>query len=160
MDRLFCKAKVQEAEHSVTAPSPKLEVDSTGLDPMAEMLLSSTEKLAWNGLGIGLAFVVMMGLYADPVQAHDAIADPSQMAPNELWSMAEGEDFWSNMGRYAKYAVTVVFGTGYVIVKPLFSLLKKPQTAIPFILAVVGLVAVIRWTLITMLGLNDPETLN
>lgn len=74
----------------MTAPSPKLEVDSTGLDPMAEMLLSSTEKLAWNGLGIGLAFVVMMGLYADPVQAHDAIADPSQMAPNELWSMAEG----------------------------------------------------------------------
>jgi len=28
------------------------------------------------------------------------------------------------MGRYAKYAVTVVFGTGYVIVKPLFQYLK------------------------------------
>jgi hypothetical protein len=34
------------------------------------------------------------------------------------------EDFWGNMGRYAKYAVTVVFGTGYVIIKPLFQYLK------------------------------------
>ncbi|KAK3269718.1 hypothetical protein CYMTET_21861 [Cymbomonas tetramitiformis] len=114
-------------------------------------------------LALAVAFAYMWLVHAEPASAA-AITDENSafVAPHaqDLWSIAEGEDFWANMGRYAKYAVTVVFGTGYVIVKPLFKLFSKPQTAIPFAIFIFLFFKFIRWTVQSMLGLNDVETID
>ena len=72
------------------------------------------------------------------------------------------EPLLANIARYARYFVTVMLGTGYVMLRPFQGLLKNPITAV---LGVGGLVAfafLIKYTVELMLGLEvyeyDPET--
>ena len=65
--------------------------------------------------------------------------------------------FWENMVRYSRYMVTLLAGTGYVILKPLGRFLKRPATAIPFLLGTGLTLYLIKFTLEAMLGLSgDP----
>ena len=88
-------------------------------------------------------------------------------ARNVVWHLPVGADlnqlaaqdppFWENMVRYSRYFVTLLVGTGYVIVKPLGALLKRPQTAVLLIVGVGGGLFLVKFTLEAMLGLsNDP----
>lgn len=89
-------------------------------------------------------------------------ADPSHLHHHfsTQFDLAEGgEDFWSNVVRYGRYFVTVMLGTGYVIVKPLLPLFKKPVTAVLAITGIVGLVTVVKLTLDAMLGISEPSML-
>eukprot|EP00240_Pyramimonas_obovata_P014399 CAMPEP_0118925172 /NCGR_PEP_ID=MMETSP1169-20130426/3095_1 /TAXON_ID=36882 /ORGANISM="Pyramimonas obovata, Strain CCMP722" /LENGTH=198 /DNA_ID=CAMNT_0006866395 /DNA_START=60 /DNA_END=656 /DNA_ORIENTATION=- len=142
--KLVCEARKREVEvQSPESPWTQWALDEA--DKQSMLLLSA------------VAYVWLTN--ADPACADSLPMDHSQVPTiNEMWTVAEGEDFWVNMTRYMKYGVTVVFGTGYVIIKPLFGLLRKPQTAIPLIIFVVAFVAGIRALLQTMLGLNDPDT--
>ncbi|KXZ46528.1 hypothetical protein GPECTOR_43g965 [Gonium pectorale] len=73
-----------------------------------------------------------------------------------LAELAE-QDFWSNIARYGRYFVTVMLGTGYVMLRPLQGMLKKPVTAVFAILALVGLVLGTRVALELMLGINEYD---
>lgn len=65
------------------------------------------------------------------------------------------QDFWGNIARYGRYFVTVMLGTGYVMVRPFQALLKKPVTAVLAIGALVALVFGVRVALEYMLGLEE-----
>eukprot|EP00238_Polyblepharides_amylifera_P001654 CAMPEP_0196573990 /NCGR_PEP_ID=MMETSP1081-20130531/3795_1 /TAXON_ID=36882 /ORGANISM="Pyramimonas amylifera, Strain CCMP720" /LENGTH=208 /DNA_ID=CAMNT_0041891873 /DNA_START=277 /DNA_END=903 /DNA_ORIENTATION=+ len=127
-------------------------------DPLGLHEQENLELPGWVQQAMGPQVVALVPLALCLLLSLDAEAARAE-GGNQTYTLAEGEDFWSNMGRYMKYGVTVVFGTGYVLVKPLFQYLKNPKTAIPLILVVIGVVLIIRWTLQTMLGLNDPETM-
>jgi len=135
----------------------QIQDGETSTDQLAQWLMDAADKQSLLLLSM-IAYVWLTN--ADPASADSLPMDHSQVPSiNEMWTIAGAEeDFWSNMGRYAKYSVTVVFGTGYVIVKPLFQYLKKPQTGIPLVLGVGAFVYGIRFLLLTMLGVNDLET--
>jgi hypothetical protein len=40
------------------------------------------------------------------------------------------QEFFSNVLRYGRYFVTVLLGTGYVMVKPIAGMFKNPFTAV------------------------------
>lgn len=71
--------------------------------------------------------------------------------------MAENEDFWGNVAQYGRFFISVMLGTGYVMVKPFIQMLKKPVTAA----LVIGLLVIIYFllsnTLQGMLGINEFE---
>ena len=65
------------------------------------------------------------------------------------------QELWSNLARYGRYFVTVMLGTGYVMLRPLQAMLKRPVTAVFAIAALVALVLGTRTALEYMLGLNE-----
>ena len=76
-----------------------------------------------------------------------------------MGDMGENEDFWANVVRYGRYFVTVMLGTGYIMVKPLVELLKKPTTAIAVISFTIFTLWFVRFTVNAMLGLDDQVVL-
>eukprot|EP00193_Tetraselmis_chui_P008045 CAMPEP_0177756872 /NCGR_PEP_ID=MMETSP0491_2-20121128/3343_1 /TAXON_ID=63592 /ORGANISM="Tetraselmis chuii, Strain PLY429" /LENGTH=208 /DNA_ID=CAMNT_0019272489 /DNA_START=64 /DNA_END=690 /DNA_ORIENTATION=- len=92
-----------------------------------------------------------------PALAVDAAGNP-EMHPvaADLQQLAAQEDFWVNLGRYFKFFISLMTGTAYVITKPFVALLKRPTTAVLFVVGAVGFVFFIRFTIDGMLGLTDP----
>jgi hypothetical protein len=91
--------------------------------------------------------------------AGDLMASSSPEAhAQHLYQVAEGgQEFWSNVARYGRYFVTVMLGTGYVMLRPLAGAFKNPVSAILAIAAVVGGGYFVKITLEAMLGLaNEP----
>jgi hypothetical protein len=65
-----------------------------------------------------------------------------------------GEEFFGNVARYGRYFVTVMLGTGYVILRPIVDMFKNPFSAILAIVLVTGAVVGTKVTLDAMLGLD------
>jgi len=85
-----------------------------------------------------------------------AVAAASPSSAREVALLASQDPpFWENMIRYSRYMVTLLAGTGYVILKPLGRFLRSPTTAVPFILGTGLAVYLIKFTLEAMLGLSD-----
>ena len=63
-------------------------------------------------------------------------------------------DFFSNVGRYASYFVTIVLGIFFSTFGWLAPMLKRPSTAIALGGFLVGTIATIVFTLKAMLGLT------
>lgn len=67
--------------------------------------------------------------------------------------------FWANMVKYARFSISIMVGFAYMFGRPVVALMKKPQTAALVALAAGGGYVFFKFTIETMLGLNDVETL-
>ena len=102
----------------------------------------------------GLAAAVGLGaalLALTPAAAH--AAPDLNPASGDL---AEGQEFWGNVARYGRYFVTVMLGTGYVMVRPLLGLFKNPLTGALAVVAIGGAAYGVKVTLEAMLGISEP----
>jgi hypothetical protein len=81
-------------------------------------------------------------------------AEASDMMHGPQYDLAESEDFWSNVVRYGRFFITVMLGTGSVMLRPFAGLFKKPVTAIIAIISLVGSVVLLKITLEAMLGMS------
>ena len=90
---------------------------------------------------------------AAPGGAAAAAAGPG-LAPS--FDLAEGEEFWGNVARYGRYFVTVMLGTGYVMVRPIAGLFKNPLTGALAVAGLAGGAYGLKVTLDAMLGLSAP----
>ncbi len=72
-----------------------------------------------------------------------------------IYTLAENEDFWSNVLRYISYFFSVLLGTAYVAFKPVVALLKRPTTAILVIVAFAGLYYFVSATVKAMIGVDE-----
>jgi hypothetical protein len=61
-----------------------------------------------------------------------------------------------NIVRYAQWFVSIMLGTGYVMLRPFALLLKKPVTGVLVIGLAVGLFYFVNFTVNAMLGNTDP----
>ncbi len=77
------------------------------------------------------------------------------MLPAPVLQLAEGQEFWGNIARYGRYFVTVMLGTGYVMMRPFAAAFKNPVSAILAIAAVAGAVIGTKVTLEAMLGVTE-----
>ena len=109
-----------------------------------------------------LAVGLMAAACAEPALAAalpgEAAAQVGGARGHEVALLASQDpSFAENMVRYTRYMVTLLAGTGYVILKPLGRFLKTPATAIPFVLGTVLTIYLVKFTLEAMLGLSgDP----
>lgn len=102
-----------------------------------------------------LVAVAALVLYLAPTDAATAADAAQHQQP--LYTVAEGgEEFWSNVARYARYFFSVLLGTAYVAVKPLLEAFKRPVTAFTAIAAIVGGAILLKITLNAMLGIDEP----
>ncbi|KAG2449709.1 hypothetical protein HYH02_005236 [Chlamydomonas schloesseri] len=126
----------------------------------------SSDNLWWRALAsidaqkaqpVAAVAMLMLGMAAgaDPASATDlsAMADAHTHA-QPLAELAE-QDLLSNLARYGRYFVTVMLGTGYVMLRPLQAMFKKPVTAVFGLLALGALVYGTRVALELMLGLDN-----
>ncbi|KAJ9520714.1 hypothetical protein QJQ45_007580 [Haematococcus lacustris] len=100
-------------------------------------------------------------LHPDSLPALAQLADSSASVATghmPMYSLAEGQEFWGNVARYGRYFVTVMLGTGYVMLRPITSALKNPVSAILAVGGLVGTVLFVKVTLELMLGTSSLET--
>ncbi|KAJ9520491.1 hypothetical protein QJQ45_000239 [Haematococcus lacustris] len=71
----------------------------------------------------------------------------------------KGRSSGGNVARYGRYFVTVMLGTGYVMLRPLTSALKNPVSAILAVGGLVGTVLFVKVTLELMLGTSSPRAI-
>lgn len=83
------------------------------------------------------------------------IVNAEVVSSTPQYDLAENQEFWSNVVRYGRYFVTVMLGTGYVMLRPLRSMMDRPTTALLAVAGVVGLFIFVKFTLDAMLGLSD-----
>jgi hypothetical protein len=121
-----------------------------------QQLLSMAVAAAPASALVALALALAAAGPAEAAADHAATASAAASSATPLYSLSEGEDFFANVARYGRYFVTVMLGTGYMMVKPVVGLFKKgPVTAV---LALGGGAAAlygIKFTLDAMLGLSD-----
>jgi hypothetical protein len=98
---------------------------------------------------VGAADAGASGLGAAACAAAHA---PALLAVGDL---AEGEEFWSNVGRYASYFFSVLLGTAYTALRPVAAALKRPGTAVLVIAGAAGLYIFVSSTVSAMLGINE-----
>lgn len=110
-----------------------------------------------SGLAVAVAAASVMaaaGLAAvEPAQA--AVEATSSHHAVEQFQLAEGQEFWGNVLRYGRYFVTVMLGTGYVMLRPLAGAFKNPVSGVLAVAGVVGSVVLVKVTLEAMLGINE-----
>lgn len=80
----------------------------------------------------------------------------SHAAHLAVGDLASDENFLINLGNYAKFFISLMTGTAYVITKPFVALLKRPTTAVLFVVGAVGFVLFLRFTIDGMLGITEP----
>jgi ABC-type dipeptide/oligopeptide/nickel transport system permease component len=85
----------------------------------------------------------------------DHLPSAAHSVPQPIADLAENEDFWANVLRYISYFFSVLLGTAYVAIKPIFELLKRPTTAILVIIGGAALYFFVSTTVGAMLGMND-----
>ncbi len=122
---------------------------------------SSSTPLATPGAVASSTPMVVAALAVGLAAWGLAATDPSlaaSSAPTEQFQLAEGgQEFWGNIARYARYFVTVMLGTGYVMLRPIVGAFKNPLSAVFTIAAVAGTVFFVKFTLEAMLGVA-PES--
>merc|ERR1712224_147514 len=74
---------------------------------------------------------------------------------NDIFHYAGAQDFISNLITYARYFITVMLGTTYMMVRPITTLFNERMTAVLAICGMFGLAYFIYLTLYSMLGLLD-----
>ena len=78
-----------------------------------------------------------------------------------LFDLAGGEvPFWANMVKYARFSISIMVGFAFMFGRPVVNLLKKPQTAVLVIGGAYGGFRFFKWTIETMVGMNDDMTIN
>jgi len=94
--------------------------------------------------------------------AADAMMDNAAATgatPREVFSLAGGEvPFWANMVKYARFSISIMVGFAYMFGRPVVGLLKKPQTAALVVAVGAGGYVFFKFTIESMLGVNDPST--
>jgi len=111
------------------------------------------------------AFAV--AFFADPACAADAADTFSNLDvgstadPSAVFDLAGGEvPFWANMVKYARFSISIMVGFVFMFGRPVVSLLKKPQTAILVLGGGFFGFKFFKFTIETMLGMNDDMTMN
>ena len=88
-------------------------------------------------------------------------ASSAEFGTQALWSVAGGEvPFWANMVKYARFSISIMVGFAFMFGRPIVNLLKKPQTAVLVIGGGYGGYRFFKFTIETMLGMNDDMTMN
>jgi hypothetical protein len=106
---------------------------------------------------LGAALLALMPADAAHAAAHGADL-PAHLAP--AYDLSEGgQEFWGNVARYGRYFVTVMLGTGYVMVRPLLGLFRNPLTGVLAVVGIAGALYGVKITLDAMLGLSEFEYL-
>lgn len=112
---------------------------------------------ACGALTLGAALLALLPAEAAHAAAHGADVHAQLAALNpSVPDFAEGQEFWGNVVRYGRYFITVMLGTGYVMLRPLFGLFKNPVTGVLAVAAIAGAVYGTKLTLDAMLGLSEP----
>ena len=107
---------------------------------------------------------------ADPASAADMAADGMNtvdglnnvdVSSTELFTLAGSEvPFWANMVKYARFSISIMVGFVFMFGRPVVNLLKKPQTAALVIGGGFFGFKFFKFTIETMLGMNDDMTMN
>jgi hypothetical protein len=120
-------------------------------------MMDST-AVAATALFATFAFAFFAG--ADPAVAMDHSGmDLTQS--HEVFQTAGGDvPFWANMVKYARFSISIMVGFAFMFGRPVVNLLKKPQTAVLVIGGAYGGFRFFKWTIETMVGMNDDMTIN
>lgn len=108
----------------------------------------------WIGM-LAVIGLVSYFQFLDPCMADSMVSGDEAVHSSQIFSLAEGEDFWSNMASYGRFFISVMTGTTYVILKPVLGLLRRPRTAIFVVIGAALLYFGLRATVDAMLGLTD-----
>lgn len=113
---------------------------------------------ACSALALAAALLALLPPDAAHAAVHggDVHAQLAAGAANPSYDLAEGEDFWGNIARYGRYFVTVMLGTGYVMVRPLLGLFKNPVSGVLTVVSIAGVAYGVKLTLEAMLGISEP----
>lgn len=135
-----------------------MQQPQSALEPSAGLLQAALQAAASNPAGLTAAAALLLwAVGSAPCDAAEVAQHSSAAhAHISLYDVAEGEEFWGNVAKYARYFVTVMLGTGYVMVKPLLGAFKKPVTAAVALVAIVGGSILLKFTLDAMLGIQEP----
>jgi hypothetical protein len=107
-------------------------------------------------LALGAGLLALLPPGAAHAAAHGGDAAAAAAHANAAFDLAENQEFWGNVARYGRYFVTVMLGTGYVMVRPLIGLFKNPVTGVLAVFATAAFVYGVKVTLDAMLGLSQP----
>jgi hypothetical protein len=101
--------------------------------------------------------------HVDGAMAYAAVSEMMPMdndGADELFQLAGGEvPFWANMVKYARFSISIMVGFAFMFGRPIVALMKKPQTAVAVVAVATGGYYFFKFTIETMLGMNDPTTL-
>jgi hypothetical protein len=64
-------------------------------------------------------------------------------------------DFWENVLRFPRFFISSMIGLVFTIIGPFLNLLRRPQTAIIFVLITIGGLVFITLTLQAMLSIDN-----
>ena len=143
------------ARDTSAAISALAVADAAPADPAATV----DREIAAAALFATFAFAFFAG--AEPSVAAEAGAALDHDATAQLWQVAGGEvPFWANMVKYARFSISIMVGFAFMFGRPIVNLLKKPQTAVLVFAGGYGGYKFFRFTIETMLGMNDDMTLN
>ena len=147
--------EAKEAVNEVTAAEGTSAAQ--GLHTQDDEMMDST-AVAATALFATFAFAFFAG--ADPAVAMDHSGmDLTQS--HEVFQTAGGDvPFWANMVKYARFSISIMVGFAFMFGRPVVNLLKKPQTAVLVIGGAYGGFRFFKWTIETMVGMNDDMTLN
>jgi len=113
---------------------------------------STSTARTWAIIGM-LAGVTLLATPGLALAEH--LPSATSSIPRPIADIAENEDFWANVLRYISYFFSVLLGTAYVAIKPVFELLKRPTTAILVIIGGAALYFFVSTTVGAMLGMNE-----
>ena len=120
-----------------------------GTPPEAQNALASMHSIgSWT---LSLTIITLLA-NLEPALAETSIG--AHMGAHAQFDLAENQEFWGNVVRYGRYFVTVMLGTGYVMLRPLAAMFKNPLTGILAIGLVSGAVYGTKITLDAMLGMG------
>jgi hypothetical protein len=152
----------QQQQQAAAAPAcdrraaPPALLLGDGTSATTRMMVDVAAACSTPGAGVGVALlaIALCSTHAGGADAAVAAHAPAG-ASSSLMDLAEGEEFWGNVAKYGRYFVTVMLGTGYVMVQPLLAAFKRPVTAAAALGALVGGFLLLRLVLNAMLGLQD-----
>eukprot|EP01026_Neomeris_dumetosa_P035330 TRINITY_DN2828_c0_g1_i6.p2 TRINITY_DN2828_c0_g1~~TRINITY_DN2828_c0_g1_i6.p2 ORF type:complete len:166 (-),score=22.46 TRINITY_DN2828_c0_g1_i6:88-585(-) len=109
-----------------------------------------------KSLLLSLAGIIVGGVSVGPAVASQL---QDHGITQQLYDLAQEQEFWSNVVRYIRFFFTVMLGTGVVILRPFQQLLKNPVTAVLLVTVVVLSVIGLKFTLSAMLGVDQTVDL-
>jgi len=150
----WARAFMMQAQQQHSSSTTTTTVTTSSSKPIFS---STNSTAACTVAALGGALLALMPAEAAHAAAHGADV-PAQLAAaaNPSFDLAEGEEFWGNVAQYGRYFVTVMLGTGYVMVKPVLGLFRNPLTGSLAVVGIVGLAYGLKVTLDAMLGISDP----
>ncbi|GAX83604.1 hypothetical protein CEUSTIGMA_g11029.t1 [Chlamydomonas eustigma] len=163
----FTRCKDKEAVIDVQ-DGPSVSKDSSSMEVEAFEIQQSHDRSSFfiyktfiletcqPSAGTSLALSVLtLGLLSFATLASPAQASEPHILTS-LFELSESQEFWGNVLRYGRYFVTVMLGTGYVMLRPIAGMFKKsPLNALLAVGLIVGAVLGTKITLDAMLGLSE-----